>query len=130
MPFNPSLARIFGCCMRIVDIKTIWYGFVMDKEIIKSKILSEIERNVFRAQIEKVSLFGSYLSNSHKSDSDVDVLVEFKPNAKIGFFELSQLQDELKQALNTEVDLVTPGALSEYFRSEVLSKAELVYEGK
>ena len=102
----------------------------MDKETIKSKILNEIERNPAKAKIKKVSLFGSYLLDGYRDDSDVDVLIEFKPDAKIGFFELSRLQDELKQTLNTEVDLVTPEALSKYFRSEVLSQAELVYEGK
>jgi predicted nucleotidyltransferase len=102
----------------------------MDKETIKSKILSEIEKNPVRAKVKKVSLFGSHLSNTNKSYSDVDVLIEFKPDAEVGFFGLSRLQDEFKQVLNIEVDLVTPEALSKYFRDKVLSKAELIYEGK
>lgn len=102
----------------------------MDKETIKSKILSEIERNPIMAKVKKVSLFGSYLSNTNQSDSDVDVLIEFKPEAEVGFFGLSRLQDELGQAINAEVDLVTPEAISQYFRFNVLSKAELIYEGK
>lgn len=102
----------------------------MDKEVIKSKILSEIERNPARTKVKKISLFGSYLSSTNRNDSDIDILIEFKPDAEVGFFSLSRLQDELGQALDAEVDLVTPEALSKYFRSNVLSKAELIYEGK
>lgn len=102
----------------------------MDKETIKDKILKEIRQNPVRRQIEKVSLFGSYLSDSHQGDSDVDVLIEFKPNAEIGFFELSRIQSQLARVLEKRVDLVTPEALSKYFRSEVLSKAETIYEGE
>lgn len=102
----------------------------MDKEQIKNKILEEIARNPLGVSVEKISLFGSYLDNSNNSDSGVDVLVEFKPTAQIGFFKLAQFQLELENALNTSVDVVTPEAISKFFRSQVLSRAKPIYEGK
>jgi predicted nucleotidyltransferase len=38
------------------------------------------------------------------------------------------MQDELTATLGRSVDLVTPGALSRYFRQRVLSTAETLYE--
>ncbi len=102
----------------------------MGKEQIKNKILEEIARNPLGVSMKKVSLFGSYLDNSNNNDSDVDILVEFKPTAKVGLFELARLQRSFEGVLKKPVDLVTPEALSRFFRSEVLSQAESIYEGK
>jgi predicted nucleotidyltransferase len=78
--------------------------------------------------IRKLSLFGSVLRADFRPDSDVDVLVEFEPEARIGYFELFDVQQDLAALLGREVDLLTPGALSRYFRQRVLDTAEVVYE--
>ena len=78
--------------------------------------------------IRKLSLFGSVLRADFRPDSDVDVLVEFEPEARIGYFELFDVQQDLAALLGREVDLLTPGALSRYFRQRVLATAEVVYE--
>ena len=62
------------------------------------------------------------------SDSDVDVLVEFEPGTRVGFFKLYDLEQELSKMLGArKVDLNTPKALSKYFRDEVLAEAEVLY---
>ena len=78
--------------------------------------------------IRKLSLFGSVLREDFSSVSDVDVLVEFEPGAKIGYFELVEMQFELSDLLGREVDLLTPGALSQHFRQQVLDTAVALYE--
>ena len=78
--------------------------------------------------IRRLSLFGSVLREDFRPDSDVDVLVEFEPEARIGYFELFDVQQDLAALLGREVDLLTPGALSRYFRQRVLATAEVVYE--
>lgn len=80
--------------------------------------------------MERVSLFGSYTNDSNAGDSDVDILVEFKPTAKVGFFELARLQRSFESVLERPVDLVTPESLSKFFRSDVLAQAEPIYEQK
>ena len=65
------------------------------KEELKKRISEAIINDPTKDNIEKVSLFGSYLRNEAKDDSDVDVLVEFKPTAKIGFFEFVRFQRRL-----------------------------------
>ena len=80
-----------------------------------------------RNQIRKLSLFGSVLRDDFRPDSDVDFLVEFMPEARIGYLGLAGLELELEDLLGREVDLRTPEELSRYFRDEVLESAEVQY---
>lgn len=80
-----------------------------------------------RNQIRRLSLFGSVLREDFGPDSDVDVLVEFEPEAKVGFFALVRMELELSELLGHKVDLNTPGFLSRYFRDQVLEEAEVQY---
>lgn len=41
-----------------------------------------------RNRIRKLSLFGSATRDDFRPDSDVDILAEFEPEAKVGFFKL------------------------------------------
>lgn len=99
----------------------------MSKEEIKLEIRSAVEKSRFRKDMRKVSLFGSYAYGAPKEKSDVDVLIEFEPSARITFFDLSDIKDELEGRLKKKVDVFTLGALSKYFREEVLRKSEEVY---
>lgn len=99
----------------------------MSKEEIKQKIKEAVIGDTLKNEVEKVMLFGSYLHGDFREDSDVDILVEFSPNSHVGFFRLVEIQDELSQAAGRKVDLLTPEALSKYFRDEVLAEAEVIY---
>ena len=102
----------------------------MSKEKIKQSVRQAIKTDPNKKDIVRISLFGSHAYGRPKADSDVDLLIEFKPKAKIGFFELFDTRDNLEKHLNKKVDLLTPGDLSKYFRDEVLKKAEKIYERK
>lgn len=78
-------------------------------------------------RIRKLSLFGSVLRNDFRSDSDVDILVEFEPGATAGFLRLAAMELELTEILGRRADLRTPAELSRYFRDEVLREAEVQY---
>ena len=80
-----------------------------------------------RNQIRKLSLFGSVLRDDFRSDSDVDVLVEFEPEAVAGFFKMAAMECELGAMIGRKVDLRTPEDLSRYFRAEVLAEAVVQY---
>lgn len=83
-----------------------------------------------RNQIRRLSLFGSVLREDFGPDSDVDVLVEFEPEARVGFFALVRMEMELSELLGHKVDLNTPGFLSRYFRDQVLEEAEVQYAAR
>jgi hypothetical protein len=78
-------------------------------------------------QIRRLALFGSVLRNDFKADSDIDVLVEFEPDAIIGW-KFVTIADELSLLLGRAVDLNTPDMLSRYFRDRVLREAVALYE--
>lgn len=80
-----------------------------------------------RHHIRRLALFGSVLRDDFSADSDIDVLVEFDPEhiPGLAFF---AMQRELADILGRTVDLNTPQELSRYFRDEVLSEAEVIYD--
>jgi hypothetical protein len=80
-----------------------------------------------RNQIDRLAFFGSVLRDDFGPDSDVDVLVEFEPGARVGFFAIARMQDELSAILGRPVDLCTPKGLSRYIRDRVVREAEAAY---
>lgn len=80
-----------------------------------------------RNRVHRLSFFGSVLRDDFGPDSDVDVLVEFEPDAPVGLFEFVDLQGELSELIGRHVDLHTPASLSHFFRDEVVSSAEVAF---
>lgn len=77
--------------------------------------------------IRRLSFFGSVLRDDFGPESDVDVLVEFGPEANVGLFEFVTYQRELTELLGRQVDLHTPASLSHLFRERVVDSAEVAY---
>jgi predicted nucleotidyltransferase len=86
-------------------------------------VIAEFSR---RNHIRRLAVFGSALRDDFRPDSDLDILVEFEPDTRIGlrFFSLER---ELTELLGRPVDLNTPGFLSPHFRAEVIAEAEDLY---
>ena len=49
--------------------------------------------------IRKLALFESVLTSRFSDWSDVDVLVEFRPHERVGFFRLADIESELSRLL-------------------------------
>lgn len=81
-----------------------------------------------RNAVRKLSLYGSVLRQDFRPESDVDVLVEFEPHARVGLLEMARMEAELSALFGRKVDLHTPQELSRYFRNEVLQEAEVQFE--
>ena len=84
-------------------------------------------------QILRLALFGSVLRDDFTPESDVDVLVEFEPHARVGFAFIS-IQDELSVILGRQVDLHTFRGIESnrnwLLREEIIGSAEAVYDQK
>ncbi len=87
---------------------------------------AEIARLCRQYHIRRLAIFGSAIHDDFRPDSDVDVLVEFAPDAQIGL-DFFTLQDDLCRQFGRTVDLHTPDSLSRYFRDTVLAEAEDQY---
>ena len=90
----------------------------------KDKLAEFCRRN----RIRRLSLFGSVLRDDFGPDSDVDVLVEFEPGARVGLLRMAGMEIELSEMLGRKVDLNTQGFLSPYYRDAVLAEAEVQYD--
>lgn len=77
--------------------------------------------------IRELALFGSVTRDDFRPESDVDVLIDFEPDARVGLFEFVGIRDKLAALVGREVDLVTKRMLSPYFKDEVLANREVVY---
>ncbi len=81
-----------------------------------------------RHRVRRLSVFGSMLRGETRPDSDVDLLVEFEPDAKPGLLGLAQIELSLSSLLNgRKVDLRTAEDLSRHFRDEVVRTAHPQY---
>lgn len=81
-----------------------------------------------RHRIRKLSLFGSQLKGTARPDSDVDLLVDFEPDARTTLLGMAQIEIELSELLGgRKVDLRTAADLSRYFRDEVVRTAQPQY---
>lgn len=94
----------------------------MNKEIV------HIIQEYFKSQpIEKAWLFGSFSRGEETNDSDVDILVTFVKNAKIGF-RFAGIICELESLLHRNVDMVVDGDLLPFASESVNRDKILIYE--
>jgi predicted nucleotidyltransferase len=81
-----------------------------------------------RHGIRKLSLFGSQLKGTARPDSDIDLLVEFEPDAKPSLLTMARIEIELSALLGgRRVDLRTAEDLSRHFREAVTRDAQVQY---
>jgi len=97
------------------------------EDLNRNIIISLLVRNeitIRQLGVEKVGLFGSYLTGQHNDQSDVDILVEFKKdkNSYDNFINLCFLLDSLFQGKKVEV--VTTNSLSPYIDPKILQQVE------
>jgi predicted nucleotidyltransferase len=73
--------------------------------------------------VKRLGLFGSFVRGEQRSESDVDLLVEFEPGKKTfdNFMALAFLLEEL---LRRRVELVTAESLSPYLQPHILDEVE------
>ncbi|MCF6359662.1 MAG: nucleotidyltransferase family protein [Cyclobacteriaceae bacterium] len=74
--------------------------------------------------VNNIGLFGSFVGNNQKSDSDIDILVDFKSSEET-FDNLMSIYDVLEKSFkNNKVDIVTKNGLSKHIGSYILKETE------
>lgn len=77
--------------------------------------------------VNKVWLFGSYARGDADEKSDVDVLVDFEKDAKVGI-EYYGWFDDLSELFNKKVDIVSHGWESKYIKPYIDKDKIVIYE--
>ena len=89
----------------------------------------QIHRNAIREialshRVKNVRVFGSVLHGDDTDDSDLDLLVD--PTSETTMMDIAKIQVEVARLLNITVDVLTPRALPDKFRDQVISEAQPV----
>lgn len=91
---------------------------------VQETVLAEVCR---RYQVRELLVFGSATRGEMRPDSDVDIIVEFQPEAEADLVDHAGLMLELSDLLGLKVDLVSKQGLKPRVRDAVLQQARLLY---
>lgn len=97
---------------------------ILDRIEIPDEALADLAR---RYDVRELALFGSVLRDDFRADSDIDVLVEYEPDALVSLFDHLDLQEELERLLGRSVDLVSKPALHRLIRQNVLDSRHVLF---
>jgi uncharacterized protein len=76
--------------------------------------------------VAELGLFGSRVRGDHRPDSDLDVLVEYRPDARPTLIDVCALEHCLGDRLGLKVDLSLKRSLKPLLRPYILREAEPV----
>ena len=87
------------------------------------ELMQENQKKIEKYGVKKIGLFGSFVKNKQKSNSDIDILVEFKKGKKT-FDNYMDLKFFLEKLFNRNVDLVVKEALKVKLKSNILKNVK------
>ncbi len=94
-------------------------------EDIKQTIIQCKPRLQEHYQVTQIGIFGSYVRGEQTETSDLDVLVEFAPEARFGLLKFCELENDLSDILGLKVDLVMKAGLKPNIGERILQ--EVIY---
>ena len=74
-----------------------------------------------RHRVRNIRVFGSVLRGEDTEDSDLDILVE--PTAETTLMDIGAIRFELRKLLGVKVDVLTPNALPDSIKDQILIEA-------
>ena len=92
----------------------------MDMETLRKNYKSQILEIAHICNAKDIRVFGSVARNEFGTNSDIDFLVQMKPNSGFG---IGGLKWRLEELLNVKVDIVTEKSLHALIKNQVLREA-------
>lgn len=77
--------------------------------------------------VRELAIFGSAVRVDFGPDSDIDVLIDLAPDARVGLVTLQRMRDELAGIFGRPVDLLTRNGLNRHIRDQILLDAEIIH---
>ena len=87
---------------------------------------NEIQKICEEEDISVMGVFGSVARGDERTDSDIDIIIEYNHNDK-SLFDLIRLEDRLSKLFNREVDLLTENSIKPYIVDNVEKDLKLLY---
>jgi uncharacterized protein len=94
----------------------------MDRQEIIAR-LRENEATLRERSVRHAALFGSCARGEERPDSDVDIMVEVDPAARIGVYEYVAIKEYIAGLFDTRVDVVRRDRLKPYVRPAAVGDA-------
>jgi len=85
----------------------------------------QIDKICKDAGITYLALFGSQARGNQTTDSDVDLLVEFKETP--GLISFIRTKQQFEKVFDRKVDLVTKNGLSKYLKPYIQKDLQVIY---
>ncbi|MCA6115534.1 nucleotidyltransferase family protein [Bradyrhizobium sp. WSM 1738] len=73
--------------------------------------------------VKHAALFGSVARGENRSDSDIDIMIEFDPEARITVFDYVDIKEYIAQLFDGPVDVVNREGLKPYLRPAAMADA-------
>jgi predicted nucleotidyltransferase len=89
--------------------------------------LRQHEPALRRQGVLHIALFGSVARGEEKPDSDIDILIDIDPDARIGVYDYVGLKEYIAALFDGPVDVVSRTALKPYVKPAALSDAVNVF---
>lgn len=96
---------------------------------VKPSTAYQQQRHAIRQVVERhharnPRIFGSVLHGQDTEESDLDILIDTTDETSL--FDVGAIRTELTELLGVEVNVLTPGALPDRWKREVLNEARAV----
>ena len=92
-------------------------------------IINPIKEYLKTQPVERAWVFGSFSRGEERSDSDIDLLVEYdRKNQHVGLFTIINIKQQLQQLVGREIDLVENGTLMSFAQKSAEKDKILIYE--
>lgn len=91
-------------------------------------IVKTLSKYFIGQPVENAWLFSSYARSEENTESDIDILVDFRKNAKITLFQYIRIINDLKTLTGKEFDLVEDGQLKKNAAENAENEKILIYE--
>ncbi len=92
----------------------------------KHDIIAKLKENeaVLRAQgVAHAALFGSVARGDHRPDSDIDIMIELDPAARVTMFDYVDIKEYIESLFQEPVDVVNRDGLKPFVRPRAASDA-------
>lgn len=111
-----------------MKIVSFMYNTGMKKENVQISNKEELIKVMQKNHIVFAAVFGSRAKGMAKPDSDYDFLVEFDPKAHITYFDLYDIEENIKQHLSSPIDLITTKGTNKRLHEEIDKTMVVLYD--
>jgi predicted nucleotidyltransferase len=116
-----SGARV-GRASDLPGIDRLWYDYLMNKYDIIAR-LKENEAALRAQGVAHAALFGSVARGDQRPDSDIDIMIELDPTARVTMFDYVDIKEYIEGLFQGPVDVVNLDGLKPFVRPRAAADA-------